>query len=131
MEEEYWDMEDPKSWLKYIGVCLLIGLVYFIGASIYDNYLSREARLTKILEKELAKEYEITPETPWKIVELEIESTTYHHRSGSKTYDCEFGLIKGYKDGYADIVGCRAPVLYSKKYKPRYNVIGIYEKKTK
>lgn len=122
-------MEKPKKRIEGGTLYLLVLVLFFGGIVIYNKYLSIEVRLTRLLEKELAKEYEVTPETPWKIVGLEIESTTYHHRSGNKTYDCEFGLIKGSKDGYADIVECRAPVLYSKKYKPRYNVIGIYEKK--
>jgi hypothetical protein len=112
------------------GTLYLMALVlFFVGTMIYNNYLCIEVRLTKYLEKELAKEYEITPRTPWKIIGLEIESTTHHHRSGNKTYHCVFGLLKGYKDGQLDIAKCEAPVLYSKKYKPKYNMISVYEKK--
>lgn len=118
-------------WGKVIITIVMIVFIFLflLGNALYKNCLSREARLTKFLEKELAKEYEITPRTPWKIIGLEIESTTHHHRSGNKTYHCVFGLLKGYKDGQLDIAKCEAPVLYSKKYKPKYNVIGVYEKK--
>jgi hypothetical protein len=108
------------------GTLYLMALVlFFVCTMIYNNYLCIEVRLTKYLERELAKEYEITPKTPWKIVGLEIESITRSCRIDSKTYHCEFGLIKGYKNGYADIVGCRASVI---KYKSNYSMLGIYER---
>lgn len=122
-------MEKPKKRIEGGTLYLLVLVLFFGGRVIYNKYLSIEVRLTRLLEKELAKEYEVTPETPWKIVGLEIESTTHHHRSGNKTYHCVFGLLKGYKGGQLDIAKCEAPVLYSKKYKPKYNVIGVYEKK--
>ena len=119
---EDWDIDEPKGCLMYIAFCLLMIVMGLGGQEIYKEYFSLESRLTKVIEKSLIDD-------SWRVVDLYIYSTETIHKSkiGSKTYKCRFGLIKGVVNGELDIEYCEAPVLYNRKFKPYYNVIGMHK----
>ena len=118
--------EEPKNWVVALALFALI-VLYSVGKTAYKEYLSREAKLTKVIQEAIAKQYTITAETPWMVTGLYIYSTEIIHNTDIKTYNCRFGLVKRVVNGEWDIVECEAPVLYNTKFKPYYNVIGMHE----
>lgn len=115
---EDWDIDTPKGCLMYIGICLLMMVVFFTGEVIYDNHIKIASQLSKHLNNwvwENGTEYK-------KASGLKIISITTDVATQNETYECNFiTLVKDHNGEFNNYVeGTATIVKFHKKYR-KYN----------
>ena len=89
------------TWKNIIGwaAVILIGGIYIY---VYNNYLKKEVKLEKVIERAIKE--------PCEVYDLEIESTEVFHKTKDRVYNCFFMIRTQSEYAY-----CKSSILYNKK----------------